>query len=156
MPRSTIRSSQQPVPRGSTQRRGLPLAGEPICSSIDALAVVSMAIHRPLEAETIAFFLDETCCSNTITIVSGTIDPDSVLSVAECMALAAGSSTSLCGVVLATVRPDEPCILVGDIDRWLDADSITESYGIELIEWYIIGPSGVECPRDLLGEPPRW
>ncbi len=156
MPRSTTRSGPQPGPREVGHRLGLPLAGDPICSSIDALAVVSLAIHRPLVAETIAFFLDETSCSNTITIVSGTTDPDSVLAVAECMALAAHGSPSLCGVVLASVRPDAPGSLAGDIDRWLDADSITESHGIELIEWFIVAPAGVECPRDLLGEPQRW
>ena len=102
MPRSTTRSNPPPGPR----HVGLPLAGQPICSSSDALAVVSLAIQRPLVAETIAFFLDEASTSNTITIVTGTTEPDSVLSVAECMALAAGGSPSLCGVVLATVRPD--------------------------------------------------
>ena len=152
MPHSTTRSSPPPGRR----HVGLPLAGQPICSSSDALAVVSLAIQRPLVAETIAFLLDEASTSNTITIVTGTTGPDSVLSVAECMALAAGGSPSLCGVVLATVRPDAHGLLAGDIDRWLDADSITESYGIELIEWFIIGPRGVECPRDLLGEPQRW
>ena len=59
----------------------------PSVPSTDAIAVVSMAIHRPLEAETIAFFLDDTSRSNTITVVSGTTDPDSVLSVAECMSV---------------------------------------------------------------------
>ncbi|MDP9465369.1 MAG: hypothetical protein M3P52_12145 [Actinomycetota bacterium] len=147
------------MPRSPTRPR-LPLASDPIRSSIDALAVVSLAIHRPLEAETIAFFLDEGGRSNTITVVSGTTEPDSVLSVAECMAVAGGRSPALCGVVLATVRPntapDLPCNLPGDIDRWLEANAITESHGIELIEWFIVGPSGVECPRELLGEPDRW
>lgn len=148
MPRSTTRSNR-PL--------GLPLAGEPIRSSIDALAVVALAIHRPPEAETIAFLLDETSCSNTITIVSGTTEPDSVLSVAECMAVAGGGSATLCGVVLATVRPRATGIMLpGDVERWLQACSITESHGIELIEWFIIAPGGVECPRELLGEPDRW
>ena len=47
-------------------------------------------------------------------------------------------------------------MLPGDIDRWLEADSITDSHGIELIEWFVIDPAGVECPRELLGEPDRW
>jgi hypothetical protein len=115
-----------------------------------------LAIHRPLETETIAFFLDETSRSSTITIVSGTTEPDSVLSIAECMALAGAGSATLCGLVLATVRPDTSGMLPGDIERWLEAGSITDSYGIELIEWFIIGPAGVECPRRLLGEPDRW
>jgi hypothetical protein len=147
------------MPR-STAHSGLPLATDPICSSFDALAVVSLAIHRPLEAETIAFFLDETSRSNTITIVSGTTEPDSVLSVAECMALAGGRLPTLCGIVLASVRPggtpNLPSTLPGDIDRWLEANEITEAHGIELIEWFVVGPAGVECPREMLGEPERW
>ena len=143
------------MPRSPT-RPGLPLAGEPILSSLEGLRVVSLAIHRPLEAETIAFFLDDTCCSSTITIVSGTTEPDSIVSVAECMAVAASRSPSLCGVVLATVRPGTTGTLPGDLDRWLVVDAITESHGIELVEWFIIGPAGVQCPRELLGEPDRW
>ena len=143
-----------------TARHRLPLAGEPIRSSADAIAIVSLAIHRPLEAETIAFFLDESSCSNTITIVSGTTDPDSVLTVAECMAVAGSKAFNLCGVVLATVRPTAapnlPATLPGDIDRWVEAGEITEAHGIELIEWFVVGPSGVDCPRALLGEPQRW
>ncbi len=147
MPRSTLHPCQS---------LGLPRAADPICSSIDALAVVSLAIHRPLVAETIAFLLDGTNHSNTITIVSGTTEPDSLLSIAECMAVAGGGSPTLCGLVLATVRPATSGMLPGDIERWLEAGSITESHGIELIEWFVIGPSGVECPRESLGEPDRW
>ena len=147
------------MPR-STARTRLPLASDPICSSFDALAVVSLAIHRPLEAETIAFFLDEASRSNTITVVSGTTDPDSVLSVAECMAVAGARVPALCGVVLATVRPhgspNQPAVVPGDVDRWVEADEITESHGIELIEWFVLGPTSVECPRDMLGLPERW
>ena len=143
-----------------TARSRLPQASDPIRSSTDAIAVVSMSVHRPLEAETIAFFLDHTNRSNIITVVSGTTDPDSVLSVAECMSLAGARSPTLCGVVLATVRPETaphlPGTLPGDIDRWIEASEITESNGIELIEWFIVGPAGVDCPRELLGEPERW
>ena len=144
----------------SSARPRLPQAKDPIRSSIEALAVVALAIHRPLEPETIGFFLDETGCSNTITVVSGTTDPDSVLTVAECLAVAGGRSPTLCGLVLATVRPGSglavPATLPGDLDRWMEAAQITETHGIELIEWFIIGPAGVDCPRELLGEPERW
>lgn len=143
------------MPRSITRCRP-PLARDPIRSSIDALAVVSLAIHRPLVAETIAFLLDQDGRSNTITVVSGTIEADAVLSVAECMAMAGAGSTSLCGMVIATVRPDTALHLPGDADRWLDASHIAESHGIELIEWFVVGPTGLECPRQLLGEPSRW
>jgi hypothetical protein len=133
----------------------LPLATDPIRTSLAALAVVSMAIHRPLEPETIAFFVNDASRSSTITIVSGTTEPDSVLSVAECLSVAGSRSPTLCGLVLATVRPNA-LIVPGDLDRWVQANEIVESHGLELLEWFVIGPSGVECPRDLLGEPERW
>ena len=148
------------MPRSTAPRTRLPHGGDPIRSSIEAIAVVSLVIHRPLEAETIAFFLDQAGCSNTITVVSGTTDADSVLTVAECMAVAASQSPTLCGVVLASVRPGSaahvPATLPGDIDRWVEANEITDAYGIELVEWFVIGPAGVDCPRELLGQPERW
>jgi hypothetical protein len=49
-----------------------------------------------------------------------------------------------------------PATLPGDIDRWVEANEITEAHGIELIEWFVVGPAGVECPREMLGEPERW
>ena len=143
-----------------TARPRPPQATDPIRSSIEALAVVAMAIHRPLEPETIGFFLDETGRSNTITVVSGTTEPDSVLTVVECLALAGARSPTLRGLVLATVRPNSglpvPATLPGDLDRWMEAVDITDSHGIELIEWFIVGPGGVDCPREMLGEPERW
>ena len=143
-----------------TARPRLPQATDPIRSSLDALAVVALAIHRPLEPETIGFFLDEAGRSNTITVVSGTTEPDSVLAVVECLAVAGGRSPTLCGLVLATVRPNSelavPTTLPGDLDRWMEASEIADSHGIDLIEWFIVGPGGVDCPREMLGEPERW
>ena len=144
-----------------TARSRPPHAGDPIRSSTDAIAVVSMVIHRPLEAETIAFFLDHTGRSNTITVVSGTTEPDSVLSVAECMSLAGAAIARRCAASCWPAfapTPHQTCRqrLPGDIDRWIEASEITESYGIELIEWFVVGPAGVDCPRELLGEPQRW
>jgi hypothetical protein len=146
------------MPRSTTSRRqpaALPHASEPIRSSLDAIAVLSMAIHRPLEPETIAFFLDESNRSSTITIVSGTTEPDSILSVAECLAAAGSEAPHLCALVLATIRPS--CLTIpGDLDRWLEAAAIVESQGLELIEWFVIGAAGIECPRELSGEQERW
>jgi len=33
---------------------------------------------------------------------------------------------------------------------------LAETHGIELLEWFVVGPHGAECPRELLGEPERW
>jgi len=62
--------------------------------------------------------------------------------------------------VLATVRPSSDhlhtAILPGDIERWIGAGRLTEAHGIELVEWFVVGPSGVACPREFLGDPERW
>ena len=44
----------------------------------------------------------------------------------------------------------------GDVDRWLEISDLAEDHGVDLLEWYVIGPDGASCPRDRLGEPPRW
>jgi len=117
-------------------------------------------MHRPLEHETVAFFLDDEGRSNKITVITGTVEPDSVLEIAEVLALAAETSPALCGLVLATVRPNadrvHTALLPGDIDRWTEASTITDAHGIELIEWFVIGPGGVACAREVVGDPERW
>jgi hypothetical protein len=72
------------------------------------------------------------------------------------MDMVGGTVPSICGLVLATVRPHCHGLLPGDVDRWLDAESVAESHGIELVEWFVVTTSGVECPRQLIGEPERW
>jgi hypothetical protein len=133
-----------------------PRPSDPIRCAADALRVFALAMKQPPEHETIAFLLDNTSRSDTITIISGTAEPDSIVGIAECMAMAGAQVASLCGLVLATVRPDADAIAAGDIDRWIDAAAITETHGIELIEWFVVTAVGVVCPRELLGDPPRW
>ncbi|MFM2070391.1 MAG: hypothetical protein RLZZ623_654 [Actinomycetota bacterium] len=136
---------------------------DPVDDSDDALALISLAIHQPLVHETIAIALDARRCGSTITVVSGTDHPDAVLDIVEVMALAACRDMSFDadltspadGLVIASVRP-EGATLPGDVDRWLEASSLAESFGLRLLEWYVIGPAGPECPRDLIGEPARW
>lgn len=127
----------------------------PVRCATDALRVLFLAASQPLEPETLAFLLDRHGNGGVITVVSGTVDADSVLAVAECFARAAEGLPQATALVLATVRPNGR-VLPGDIDRWLDASALAATHGVDLIEWYIIGASGAQCPRDLLGEPERW
>jgi hypothetical protein len=52
--------------------------------------------------------------------------------------------------------PLDDGLVDADIDRWLEASDIAAENGVELLEWFVVGPSGVVCPRELLGEPARW
>lgn len=127
----------------------------PLRCSLDALRLLLVTAAQPLEAETLVVLLDAHGNGGIITVVAGTTDADSVLGVTECFSLAAQRVPGVVGLVVASVRPDGR-VLPGDIDRWLDASAIAAEHDVCLIEWYVVGPSGAQCPRDLLGEPERW
>ena len=127
----------------------------PVRCAADALRLLFLAAAHPLQPETLAFVLDSKGCGGVITIVSGTVDADSVLPVTECMSRAAERVERAAALVVATVRP-AGCVLPGDLDRWMEASTLAAAYGVTLIEWFIITESGAQCPRDLLGEPERW
>ena len=62
-------------------------------------------------------------------------------------------------LVVASIRPGRGP-MPGDVDRWLEASAIADDAGVDLLEWFVIdggaGAGTAWCPRDLLGEPPRW
>jgi hypothetical protein len=128
---------------------------DPVLDAADALAIISLAIHDPLRPEIVAFLLDATGRGGTIVVVTDATLPDAVVGVVETMCMAAAGNPELCRLVVATVRPCG-ATRPGDVDRWLEASAIADVHGIELVEWFVIGPAGPECPRDLLGEPERW
>ena len=127
----------------------------PIRCASDAIHLLSLAVNDPLDTETLAFLLDADGIGGVLVAVDGTLHPDDMLDVVEVMSQAAGSSPRAESLVVASVRPHSG-VLPGDIDRWLEATDIAELHGIQLVEWYVVGPHGIECPRDLFGEPERW
>ena len=117
--------------------------------------VISLALHQPLRPETVVLLLDDAGYGGTITVVSGTHRADDVLNVVECLAEVACASLTIAALVVATVRTNGGATSA-DIDRWLEASSLADSYGVQLTEWFVISPAAVECPRELLGEAERW
>ncbi len=144
----------QPTPRPLLR---VPRANiDPVRSATDALALVSLAIDHPLCHETVVIVLDGDRRGSVITVVSGTEHVD-MCTVVETFCTAATAEPPSCAssLIVATVRPGG-ATRPGDVDRWLEASALTETFGIELLEWFIIGPAGPECPRDLIGELERW
>jgi hypothetical protein len=96
-----------------------------------------------------------------VVVVDGTDEPDAVLDVVERVAGSIAASGHPGCLVLATVRPGGG-VLDGDDGRWLEASELADDVGVDLLEWFVIGgdrPSvaaNAVCPRDLLGEAPRW
>jgi hypothetical protein len=137
-----------------------PRAGvDPVDTAPSALAVIQLAMHHPARSETIAIVLGDDHRGRSIVVVDGTDDPDSVVAVVERLADSIALSGRGGALVVASIRPGRGPV-PGDVDRWLDASDIAEDAGVDLLEWFVIdGVVGVGtawCPRDLLGEPPRW
>ncbi len=137
-----------------------PRAGiDPVDSAAAALAVIRLAVTRPLQSEVIVLVLDGDRRGRTIVVVDGTDEPDAVLEVVERLADSLVSAEGDAALVVASVRPGGGP-LDGDEDRWLEATELAEQAGVELLEWFVIsddtGPPTAWCPRDLLAEPPRW
>lgn len=127
----------------------------PVRCAADALRVLRLSVSQPPQPETLAFVLDQHGVGGVITLVSGTVQPDSVLAVAECIARAGEHVPRAAALVLATVRPGGG-VLPGDVDRWLEASDLVQARGLVLLEWFVFADGYVCCPRDLFGEPERW
>ena len=98
---------------------GLPRAGlDPIDSSPAALAVVELALHRPLVHQTIALVLEADRRGRTVLVVDGTDEPDAVLDVVERVVDSIAATGRTGCLVVATARPGGGPV-EGDDDRWL-------------------------------------
>ena len=112
-------------------------------------------VGSPPQEQTLAFLLDDRWVGGVIVSVDNTNLPEHLLGVVEVMSIAGGRTPPVQSLVVATVRPEhdaEPA----DGDLWLQASHLAEQHGIVLVEWFVFGPAGFRCPRELVGEPPRW
>lgn len=134
-----------PVPRGGI---------DPIRSADDALAVLALA--APYGHDTIVILLDAERRGSSITVVTDTVDHDALFGVIEvCVSATAAHGAPIEAMIVASSRPGgdvEP----DDVHRWLEAGDLCRSGGIELIEWFVLGRSGPQCPRELFGDRERW
>jgi len=139
----------------------LPRAGiDSIDDPLTAASIIATAIHRPLRHETLVILVDAERRGIGLVVVTGTVDPDAVVGVVECLSVPSAHGGRVAGLIVASARPggrpdggDGP---PSDVERWMEISTIAEDHGVEVIEWFVIGPAGVSCPRDRLGEPPRW
>lgn len=133
-----------------------PVSAPPaVRSAAAATRLLRPLVEPPAAPHTLAFLLDHRWVGGLIVAVEHTHLPEHLLGVVEVMALAGARTPPMRSLVVATVRPDEG-LRVGDGDLWLDASHTAQLHGVRLVEWFVVGPQGFQCPRDLLGEPPRW
>jgi hypothetical protein len=136
-----------------------PRAGiDPVDDPTTALAIIGLAMHRPRRAETIVVLLDAERRGVGIVVVAGTLEADAAVEIVEFLAGSAAAGGRVAAFVVASVR--RPAADGGgcgrsDADRWLEMSDVAEAAGVELLEWFVVDDA-ISCPRDLLGEPPRW
>lgn len=131
-------------------------ASEPITDAGSAARILAAVIRRPLRDETVALLLDGERRGVAIVVVAGTVDDDAVLEVVELVTAPSAHDGRVAAAVIASVRPGRSSGASADVERWMELSDIVESHGAELVEWFVIDVEGVSCPRDQLGEPPRW
>ncbi len=135
----------------------------PLADAPSALAVVRLAASDPPRPETVVLFLDDAHVGKGCCIVSGTTGPDDVLDVGALAAEVAGRSPDVHAVVLATIR-DRAAPGAGagegredDVLRWLVLLDLFDEIGVELLEWFVVGPgSEVQSLRAHTGLPSLW
>ncbi len=135
----------------------VPRAGlDPIDDPTTAARILSAVVRRPLRSETIVVLLDAERRGIGVVVVAGTDDPDAVVEVVEFLSAPGAHEGRVGAVIVATIRPDADAPDDRDVDRWMEISSIASDQGVEVIEWFVVGPERITCPRDHLGEPPRW
>jgi hypothetical protein len=99
--------------------------------------------------------LDDRRRGCSVMVVTGTIDPDALFDVVAICVEATRRDPDISAVVLASSRPDGDA-RPDDVHRWLEASDQCRAGGLELVEWFVLGRSGAQSPRESFGEPDRW
>ena len=129
-------------------------ADPPIRCADDALVAFAAAAPCPPRSETVVLLLDRERSCSLVVRVTGTARPDPFVPIVERLTDDA-CPDHVDAIVVMTRRP-RGGLVDHDIDRWLEASELADRRGVELVEWFVAGRDGIECPRDLLGEPQRW
>lgn len=133
-----------PVPRGGI---------DPIRCADDALAV--LALGAPYGHDTAILLLDRRRRGCSVMVVTDTIEADAIFDVIAICVEATRRHPEIAAVILASSRPDGDA-RPDDVHRWLEASDQCRAGGLELIEWFVLGRSGPQSPRESFGEPARW
>jgi hypothetical protein len=124
----------------------------------DLLALVRPLLAGPAADEIIVVLLPRWGGRRVIVTVTGTVDPASVVVVADTLAASAARAARFRALVLVAVRPCggvEPA----DGGRWVEAAAVVAEHGLTLLDWVVIGASGVAAAvsvREAAGWPPAW
>ena len=125
-----------------------------LADSAEALDFIDRVMHRECPG-TLAILMEDTGIPGICIAVDGGSHPDSVFTVSINISEACRRHPQFAGVVLASVRPNHrpDC---DDIDRWFELVSDFEQIGVDLLEWFVVGPGFAVGMRAMTGCWPAW
>ena len=125
-----------------------------LADSAEALQFIDLLMHRGCPG-TLAVLMEDTGLPGTCIAVDGGGHPDAVFTVSITVTAKCLRNPHVAGVVLAsfrpTLRPD-----CEDIDRWFELVNDFEQIGVDLLEWFILGPGFAVGMRAMTGCRSAW
>lgn len=123
-----------------------------ITSATQALSVFSLAIMRPLRPETLVLMMSHDRRGVGLFALNSGGDLRSLIDhvVGRC-----ATEDTARAVAIASVRPQQQSHFQCD-NEWTVSRNICQRAGIQLIDWFVIEPHGVHCPRIVAHEPSAW
>lgn len=123
---------------------------DPITSLLDALSVISLALQRPRQNDTVVLALDSQRRGLNLFRTHPVSSETLHRIIGQCSVVPA-----IHGVVLASIRTTSP-LLSTDQQFMFSAQHTLSAAGIELVDWVVLGAGGLYCPRTLSGIPDPW
>jgi len=125
-----------------------------LADSAQAMDFIDLVMYRDCPG-TLAILMEDNALPGVCVAVDGGDHPDAVFSVCVCVTEVLKRNPQIAGVVLASVRPhDSPDC--DDIDRWFELVHDFEQLGVELLEWFVVGPAFAVGMRAITGCVSAW
>lgn len=123
---------------------------DPITSLVEALSVISLALRRPRSNDTVVLALDNKWRGIHLFRTSPLTQHSLHHIVREC-----SDVPSVSGVVIAS-HTTSRLLAPSDITLLRSSQTTLAAAGLNLIDWVVIGPGGLYCPRVLTHSRHPW
>ena len=103
--------------------------------------MLGLMVSDPMRTETIVLLLDHERRGIGVMVVSGTIPLDSIFDVLDVITSIDSTNWAVSSSHRSAAGSGVDDLDERDVDRWLECSSMLEDAGIELVEWFVIGPT---------------
>jgi len=125
---------------------------DPITSATQALSVFSLALTRPFRPETLILMMNHEHRGVGLFAVNSGDDLRTLIDhiVGRC-----ATEDTTRAIAIASVRSQWLTHFQCGIE-WATSREICQRAGVQLVDWFVVGPHGVHCPRICAHQPGQW